>query len=25
MLRRGLADERRHRAWIEETVAKLAA
>ena len=25
VLRRGLADERRHRAWIEETIAKLAA
>jgi uncharacterized protein (TIGR02284 family) len=25
VLRRGLADERRHRAWIEDTVAKLAA
>ena len=24
VLRRGLADERRHRAWIEETIAKLA-
>ena len=25
VLRRGLADERRHRAWIEETIAELAA